>query len=640
MMMLDDPCTAYARAVVNGRIIAGPHVRDACRRHFRDLERAQQPNAPFWFDHQAADYVYGFFQDSLKLSEGQFEGVPFKLHPSQYFMLGSIFGWKRKNAEGVTVRRFRRAYIEMGKGNGKSPMVGGIGLFGLIADREPGAQIYSAGATYEQAAILFNDAVKMAQQSPDLWERITPTGNANILNLSVMGPPQNGSFFRPLSKQKSKTGSGPRPHFALCDELHEHPNGTIVDMLERGFKARLQPLLVMITNSGSDRKSICWEEHVHAIAVAAGEKEDDTLFSYVCALDEGDDPFNDPSCWIKANPLLGTILTKEYLATNVKQAKDLPSKQNNILRLHFCVWTDAVDAWLTRGVWEKAEDPNLRLGDMRGRRCWAALDLSKRRDMTCIGLVFEDGVMEVPHPDDPTKTTTKGKYCLFVKSYTPKDTLAKRAEEDKAPYDVWVRDGHLIAVPGPNVRFDIVANDLIEISRTYDLQMAAYDQWQVREFIQELEELGSPDLPLCDHPQGISRRNDSDLWMPGSIDAMEDMITEGRLRIAINPVLRSAVASTVFWKSPTDQRRFDKASAVARIDAAVAAAMACGLATLKEGDWISVYDLLAAQEAAGGSAYDAGEEIDYAILNNVNHPRHSEMLARFEMKQELEDLDA
>jgi phage terminase large subunit-like protein len=414
-----------------------------------------------------------------------------------------------------------------------------------------------------------------------------------------------------------------------------------MEMLERGFKFRLQPLLVMITNSGSDRKSVCWEEHIHAIAVAAGEKEDDQLFAYVCALDEGDNPLEDPSCWAKANPMLGVIITEEYLRGVVNQARDLPSKQNNILRLHFCVWTDATDAWITRAAWERCEDATLRLGDMRGRKCWAGIDLSQTRDMTATALVFEDGWKDVPHPEDPTQTVRKGKYCLFVKAYTPKDTLAKRAHEDKAPYEVWVRDGHLQAVPGPVIRLDIVAYDLIEISRTYDLQLAAYDDHLFREFRQELEEMNAPDLPLQDHPQGVSRRNDNDMWMPGSVDAFENMILEGRIRIAINPVLRGAVASTVFWKSPAGLRRFDKAKAVARIDAAVASAMAIGAAAAREEDRISVYDVIEPGAISEISAYDdiAGE-IDYSILNNLNHPRQKEMLARYELLQELEDQDA
>jgi len=286
-----DPATAYAQKVADGKIIAGPHVRAACDRHLTDLNEAARRGL-VW-DKKAAARALGFFPDVLRLSEGQFEGQPFELHPAQEFIVGSLFGWKR--ADGT--RRFRRAYIEQGKGNGKSPLAGGIGLYGLVADNEPGAQVFAAAAKMDQARILFNDAVAMVRQSPALEQRLTPTGINPVNNLAWM---EKGSFFRPVGRDTGKTGSGMRPHFVLIDELHEHPNRDTLEMLERGFKFRRNPLVFMITNSGSDRNSVCWEEHEHAVNVAHGEVEDDTTFSYVCALDEDDDPLDDPSCWIKA----------------------------------------------------------------------------------------------------------------------------------------------------------------------------------------------------------------------------------------------------------------------------------------------------------------------------------------------------
>lgn len=372
-----DRATAYAEAVVAGKIVAGPHVRNACRRHLDDLKRDDLN-----FDEAAAAKGIRFFEEKLKLSEGQFEGRPFRSHPAQDFIIGSIFGWKRLDGW----RRYRRAYIEQGKGNGKSPLAGGIGLYGMMADGEAGAEVYSAGATKEQAGILFRDAVKMVDKSPDLDKRLKRSGSpGKEYNLAYLA---KGSFFRPVSRETKKTGSGPRPHMALVDELHEHADGGIIEMLERGFKFRRQPLLLMITNSGSDRNSACWAEHEHAVRVAAGNRDardddahylgevlDDTTFSYVCALDVDDDPLNDPSCWPKANPLLGTTITEEYLAGVVKQAKDIPSKLNNILRLHFCVWTDAETAWMTRAALEPCI-ADFDVAEHLNKPVWLGLDLS------------------------------------------------------------------------------------------------------------------------------------------------------------------------------------------------------------------------------------------------------------------------
>ena len=555
-----DPATAYARAVTEGTIVAGPHVRASCARHLADLDNTR---GLVW-DADAAQRALGFFPDVLRLSEGQFDGEPFRLHPSQEFIVGCIFGWKR--ADGT--RRFRRAYVEQGKGNGKSPLAGGIGLYGMMADREAGAQVFAAAAKMDQARILFNDAVGMVRQSPMLAARITPTGLNPVNNLADMA---TGSYFRPVGRDTGKTGSGLRPHFVLLDELHEHPNRDTLEMLERGFKFRRQPLILMITNSGSDRNSVCWEEHEHAVKVAHGEADDDSTFSYVCALDEGEDPLDDPACWVKANPLMGVTLRETYLADVAAQAKAIPGKANSIRRLHFCQWTDAESAWINRDTWEACEDAAMTLEDFEGKECWLGLDLGATKDMTARCMVFRDGDTDDGRP----------KFALFAHGYTPEDTLTARARQDRAPYDAWVGQGYLTATPGKVIRLDYVAADLVALSERFEISAVAYDRWLIRSFEQALDELGVT-LPLVEHPQGTNRRKDSPLWMPESIDTFENLLLERRLRIAVNPALRSAVMSTAFWSSPAGLRRFEKQRATGRIDLAVAAAMGIGAATSME----------------------------------------------------------
>lgn len=568
---VSDPVKQYARDVVAGHEIAGPHVRASCQRHLDDIENGGDRG--LWFDHEAAQRALDFFPDILRLNGGQFEGIPFNLHCSQAFIIGSIFGWKMASG----VRRFRSAYVEMGKGNGKSPLAGGIGLYMMLADNEAGSQIYAAATKTDQARILFDDAVKMVRQSPALDRALTLSGNNPVHTISHL---KKGSFFKPISKESGKTGSGPRPHCGLIDELHEHPNRDIVEMIERGFKFRQNPLLFLITNSGSDRNSYCYEWHETAIKAAhrTHHVEDlasmDRVFSYVCALDEGDDPlslsddgnFAPPvNVWKKANPLLGTILTDEYLAGVSADARAVPGKANGILRLHFCVWTDAEAAWMSQETWLKAEDETLQLEDFEGEKCWAALDLGATKDLTALAMVFEDGF------DDEGKP----RYVLFSHGFTPQKTLRERVKQDKAPYDLWVEAGHLTATPGPVVRNDYVAQHLADMAARFYFQAVVYDRWLFNRFEESMTELGLS-LPVVEHPQGLKRRKDTTLWMPGSIDALETLLLEGRLRVAINPALRSAVASATFLTSPAGLRQFEKRKAKSRIDMAVAAAMACG----------------------------------------------------------------
>jgi phage terminase large subunit-like protein len=593
-----DRATDYAEQVLAGGIVAGPHVRNACRRHLDDLKKGHERG--IWYDEDEAAKAYSFFEDKLRLSEGQFEGRKFDLDPAQAFIVGSIFGWKRENG----FRRFRRAYVEQGKGNGKSPLAGGIGLKMLCADGEPGAEIYAAGATKDQAGILFRDAVKMRDKSPELAQRLKPSGGpGREYNLAFL---KTGSFFRPISREAKKTGSGPRPHGALCDEVHEHPDRGVMEMLERGFKFRRQPLLFMITNSGTDRNSIAWEEHEHAIRVAAGSFEplgedakyigdvvDDTTFSYVCALDAKDDPLNDPTCWVKANPLLGVTITEEYLTGVVAQARAMPGKLNGILRLHFCVWTDADTAWMTRELLEPCI-ADFDIEQHHDKQITVGLDLSQNRDITALASVVKTGEVDVEvRRNGKKELVRKPTFDAWVEAWTPKDTMAARELADKLPYAKWVKDGHLHAPNGASISYLHVAQTLAEYDRDFDIEMVAYDRFAFRRFEEDVQQLGL-DIEFVEHPQGGMKkgkaseamkaaaknegRDPEGLWMPGSLRMLEEAILEGRIRLKRSPVLISAMMSAVTDEDKWDNRWLAKQRSVNKIDAAVALCMAIGAA--------------------------------------------------------------
>jgi phage terminase large subunit-like protein len=605
-----DRTRAYAERVVAGQVIAGPHVRNACRRHLHDLEHGAERG--LYFDEAAADRAMRFFETKLKLSEGQFEGKPLVLHESQAFIVGSLFGWKRGE-----FRRFRRAYIEQGKGNGKSPLAGGIGLLLLMADGEAGAEIYAAGATKDQAGILFRDAIKMRDKSPDIKARTkTSGGEGKEYNLAYLA---KGSFFRPISREAKRTGSGPRPHGALCDEVHEHPDRGVMEMLERGFKFRRQPLLLMTTNSGTDRNSICWEEHEHAVKVAAGnldardddakflgETIDDTTFSYICGLDPEDDPLEDPSCWVKANPLLGVTITEDYLAGNVAQAKAMPGKLNGILRLHFCKWTDAETAWMTRDALEPCLG-DFDIAEHHGKQVAEGLDLSQNRDITAKACVVETGSVDVAViVDGEEQIVSKPTYDCWIEAWTPGDTLKARALEDKAPYELWVQEGHLQAPKGQSIRFDHVAQSIADDTRDFEIAAVAYDRYAFRRFEEECQKLGL-NVEFVEHPQGGTRkgkpteamkdaakRDDREaegLWMPGSLRLVEEAILERRIRFKRNQVLIGAMMSAVTDEDRWGNRWLAKERSVNKIDAAVAVCMAIGAAVALGGiDSTSVYE--------------------------------------------------
>ena len=550
---------AYAEAVASGEVLAGKPVRDCCARHLRDLERDDVR-----FDAARAARGIDWFETVLKHGEGQFDGKPFLLHESQAFIVGSIFGWVDV-ASGH--RRFRRVYLEMGKGGGKSPLLAGIGLYCLLVDGEKGAQVYAAAATREQASVVFQDAVRMVAASPLLDARLHRRGRNPVQQLSHM---RSQSVFRTVSKTAGTTGSGHRPSCVLVDELHEHPDRKVLDILERGFKFRRQPLLVIATNAGHDRTSVCYEEHAHALAVCSGDVEDDTTFGYVACLDEGEDPLEDEACWAKANPLLDEIIDVEYLRKQVVQARAIPGRANNILRLHFCVWTDAISNWMPISTWEAVEDAGVTEEAMRGRRCWLGVDLSMTSDLSAIAVLSEDGQDE----------EGRRRYAATVRAYIPAEGLRDKETADHKPYREWVEGGWLTATPGPKVRLEIVARDLVEIAGLQHVEVMAYDQYLFDRVEMILGELGVY-LPVMKHPQGVSRGKDTPLMMPSSINALETLVLERRIRVSPSPVIRSAVSCAAMYETAGGLRRFDKGKSLGRDDAAVALAMASGAA---EGD--------------------------------------------------------
>ncbi len=543
---LVDHATQYAKRVASGRVLAGPHVRAACSRHLRDLECGAERGL-VW-DKRAAHRAIQFFPDVLRLAGGEWEGRPYQLLDWQAFIVGALFGWCDPHGH----RRYRVAYVETGKGSGKSPLAAGIGLYGLVADGEPRAEIYAAATKRDQAMVLFRDAVAMVDQSPRLSARVRKSGvGENVWNLSYLS---QGSFFRAISSDEGQ--SGPRPHIALLDEVHEHRDGRMVELMRAGTKGRRQALLFMITNSGVGRSSYCWERHDYATKVAAGALDDDSLFSYVCALDEGEEPFDDPACWPKANPSLGITIPSKYLEEQIREARGMPSKEALVRRLNFCQWVDASTPFLSLETWRRgAEAPSeeiLRVGPV-----YAGLDLSSRQDLTAL-------VLTARAPD--------GTEHVRPYFWAPAEGVRERSDRDRAPYDVWARQGLLELTPGVSIGYDWVAHRLAELSGRYPIRALRYDRWRIADLKRELDRIGCR-LPLEEHGQGYRD-------MSPSVDNLEALVTAGRLRHGMHPILTWCVSNTVATQDAAGNRKPDKSKATGRIDGLVALAMA--LATKPE----------------------------------------------------------
>lgn len=571
----DDPVLAYAQGVVVGLIVAGPWVRFACRRHLDDLVHGPERGLTWSLDH--ALRAIGFFRDVLKLNGGEFEGKAFELLGWQAFCVGSLFGWL--NADGF--RRFRTAYMEIGKGAGKSPLAAGIGLYCLCSDQESRAEVYAAATKKDQAMILFRDAVAMVDQSPQLKARIVKTGGRACWNL---GYNRTSSFFRAISSDDGQ--SGPRPHCSLIDELHEHPNGNVCDMLKAGQKFRRQPLTIKITNAGFDRETVCYRDHEYSTRVVQGIDFNDKWFAYVCALDEGDepigppdDPFKNRACWIKTNPSLGAVIRDDYIEGQISEALGMPGLLSLVRRLNFCEWVDAAHPWIEGPLWLKCESEFDALAELATcEEVVGALDLSGTRDLTALTLAGR---------------RKDGTIITRTEFWTPLDTLHERARRDKVHYDVWVAAGHMVAPPGRAVDYAFVASRLAELTVMLPLYRVCFDPYRIAYLEPEIDKTGA-EIELIAHPQGGYKTQPKldkygnpvpSLWMPRSIELLEKAVGEGRLCVQKNPCLTWNSASAVLVA--TDDKGnliFSKRRSRGRIDGIVTTAMAVGLLESSDSD--------------------------------------------------------
>lgn len=556
-----DPVRDYAAKVKAKRIKAGPLVRLACERHLRDM-RERKKTGLTW-DLSEALKAIGFFADMLRLEDD----APFKLLDFQRFIIGSVFGWYA--ADGT--RRFRTAYIETGKGSGKTPMAAGVGLYCLIADDEPAPEVYSAATQREQAKIVFSDAKRMVQAQEDLRGLV----EQQVGSLTI---PAKNAVFRPVSSEHRGL-DGLRVHAGLIDELHEHPTGTVVNKIRAGTKRRRNALLFEITNSGWDRTSVCWQHHEYSQRVLEGTTANDSWFAYICALDEGDD-WRDPKVWPKANPgMKAGLPTAKYLAEIIGEAKGMPAQENIVRRLNCCEWTEADERWLDIDAWAACGAEPVRAEELEGEECIAGLDMSSTQDITAFVKVFE----------------REGKYLVLPRFWIPEQTLdakgSGRSEQDRLMLRQWADKGLITTTPGNVVDYDLVRAAILEDAERFSVREIAFDRWNSTQLVTQLiDHLGE---------ERVIQFSQSMAAMSAPSKELERVIVDGALHHGGNPVLRWMASNVTIRYGPDGQIKPDRDRSRDKIDGIIALIMALGRLTAQPDPGPSVYS----------ERYAAGEEM-------------------------------
>jgi phage terminase large subunit-like protein len=539
----------YVSDVLSGRVLACKWVRLACERHKRDIEESHETG--FYFDHKAAKIAIAFFK-YLKHWKGEWNGQAIELSDWQQFIVGSLFGWKRPDG----FRRFRTAYIEVPRKAGKTTMAAGIGLYLMLADGEAGAEIYSAATKKDQAKISHNDAKMMLERSPQL-SKLAKIYRDNLSSIEL------ASKFEPLGRDADSL-DGLNIHGAICDEVHAWPHRDLWDVLQTATGSRRQPLMLAITTAGFNRQSFCWNMHDYSTKILEKIHKDDSFFGIIYTLDDGDD-WENPETWAKANPNLGISKKLDDIQRLANQAKLMPEALNSFLRLHLNVWTQAETSWVNGEKWAECGIVKYTEDSLKGRVCFAGLDLSTTTDISALVYVF------------PPLRGEKG-YKVIPRFFIPANNIRERVKRDRVPYDMWLKQGLVIATPGDVIDYDFIIEHVKKDGKVFKIKEIAFDRWGAVSISTQLSGAG---FQMVQFGQGFAS-------MSAPMKELEKIMLTGELQHNDNPVLSWMAHNVVARIDPAGNIKPDKEASTEKIDGIVSLIMGLDRA-MRAGNASSVY---------------------------------------------------
>lgn len=505
-----------------------------------------------WFDAVKAENAVDFFHECLTHVKGAKAGEPLILEPWQQAKIGCLFGWM--NAEGL--RRYREAFFYVARKNGKTTETAGIVLLLLFCDGEPGADIYSAAAEKDQAAIIYDLAKAMVQAEPVLLNEAKIYSSFR----SIEFPAMHG-MYRPISAD-AHTKHGYNAHGVVIDELHAQKNRKLVDVLVTSTGSRDQPLIVHLTTADVEGESICNEKYDYACNVRDGIFSDPSFLPVIFEA-TADDDWNDVKTWRKANPNLGVSVHLSYLEREYRKAKQSPAYESTFKRLHLNMITSSISGYISLDVWDKCKHPLADPSTLTGRRCFAGLDLSSRIDLTAFVLVFP------PIDADPF-------WRIVPRNFIPRGTAAERELADRVPYSVWEREGWLTMTPGNRVQYSAIQEQILEDGARFDIVDIAGDPWNLEGLAQNVMAEGSPEM--IEFRQGFRS-------MSTPTKELEKLAIDGKIAHDGNPCLRWQVGNVRIDQDAAENwKPIKEKNSTKRIDAVVATIMAIGRAMVDDQD--------------------------------------------------------
>lgn len=466
--------------------------------------------------------------NNLTHTKGPFAQQSFALRPWQERIVRRLFKTRKDG-----LRQYRTLLLMLPRKNGKSELAAALAIYFLLFDGEIGAEVYSAAADKDQAALVFNVAAQMIRNDPEL------DAQCEIIDSQKrIVHRKSGSFYRAISAE-AYSKHGFNASVVIYDELHAAPDRDLWDVLATSQGARAQPLMIAITTAGYDRHSILWELYSHAKKVEENPALDPTFLPILFEAPVDAD-WTDEKVWKKANPALGDFRSLEEMRTMAARAKEIPAQENTFRRLYLNQWTEQAERWIQMAMWDACKVVIDR-ASLHRRRCFVGLDLSSTKDLTALVAIFPDAA---------------GGFDVLAHFFVPKDNIRDRVRRDGVPYDQWVGE-HLTATPGNVVDYEAVRQKLKAWAVEFDVREISYDPWNATDLVTRLtEQDGFICMPI--------RQGFTSLSSPTK--ALERAILSKLLRHDGNPVLRWNVSNVSIETDPAGNLKPSKKVSTERID--------------------------------------------------------------------------
>lgn len=516
----------YCQQILSGEIPSCKWIKLAAERFQSDLKRTD-----IFFDdvlyHHAVEFI-----EELHHTIGSHAGKNFILEPWQHFIIANLFGFIRKDG----FRRYSRAYVEVPRKNGKSTFSNAILLYGLLADGEEGAQVYSAATKLDQAMMVFAEGARVCRKLDWLSEAVNVYNSINNRRINY-----GESVYRPLEWNPGKQ-DGLNTHMAVIDEYHAHPNDELYNVIRNSMGARKQPLLFVITTAGFNRESACYRHRQYCTKVLENAINDDSLFSVIYTLDEDDD-WKEPQNWAKANPNWGVSVNPRQLEEGLSEAMELTHKEVEFKTKLLNVWTDTANVWISDENWMKCKNDIEPSGV-----CFGGLDLATTGDFCALSLYWP----EVSH--------FKTWYWL------PEENAKRRNDQQGDAIRGWAREGLIDVTDGNVTDYSHIRYKIGELAEKYQIKEIAYDRWNATQIVNDLVSDGMTMYPFG---QGFGS-------MSAPTKELERLVKSKNISHDGNPVTRWMLGNVMIKRDPADNIKIDKAKSGDKVDGLVSLVMALG----------------------------------------------------------------